>query len=177
MSLRHNPSSTQQLSNNTATAATAASAVKQQLLGNDPAAAAGLGHHHHRNKPAKRSWLSRHFFRGVTSAGSAVTTSTHSSSSSPPSSSTRGSCSKLMDFECLKSRYVPLDKSSVFFLQALVIWMALCLPGNIVTFVIYQRVALEQGNSEQQVSQANLWNIIHLLGFTTIYLFKSNMDS
>ena len=32
-----------------------------------------------------------------------------------------------------------LDKSSVFLLQALVVWMALCLPGNIVTLVLYNR--------------------------------------
>ena len=32
-----------------------------------------------------------------------------------------------------------LDKSSVFLLQALVVWMALCLPGNIVTIVLYNR--------------------------------------
>ena len=32
-----------------------------------------------------------------------------------------------------------LDKSSVFLLEALVVWMALCLPGNIVTLVLYNR--------------------------------------
>ena len=36
-----------------------------------------------------------------------------------------------------------LDKSSVFLLQALVVWMALCLPGNIVTIVLYNRANSE----------------------------------
>ena len=36
-----------------------------------------------------------------------------------------------------------LDKSSVFLLQALVVWMALCLPGNIVTVVLYNRANSE----------------------------------
>ena len=45
-------------------------------------------------------------------------------------------CEKL----CCRGRYVPPDKSSVFFIQALLVWMMLSLPGNIVTFVMYHRV-------------------------------------
>ena len=45
-------------------------------------------------------------------------------------------CDKL----CCKDRCVPLDKSSLFFVQALVVWSVLSLPGNIVTFVLYQKV-------------------------------------
>ncbi len=33
-----------------------------------------------------------------------------------------------------------LGKSSVFFLQAFGVWLALCVPGNVVTGVLYHRV-------------------------------------
>ena len=35
---------------------------------------------------------------------------------------------------CLK-----VQKSTMFFLQAFVVWVVLCLPGNIVTLILYQR--------------------------------------
>ena len=46
----------------------------------------------------------------------------------------RGSC-----VGCLSQ----MDKSSVFFLQALSVWVCLCLPGNIVTFVLYHKADRE----------------------------------
>ena len=42
-----------------------------------------------------------------------------------------------------------LDKSSVFLLEALVVWMALCLPGNIVTIVLYNRANNGDGASAE----------------------------
>lgn len=52
---------------------------------------------------------------------------------------------------CCKGRCMPMDKSSVFFLQALFLWCIVCLPGNLVTFTLYQRVsnqiALEEANN------------------------------
>eukprot|EP00095_Tigriopus_kingsejongensis_P000943 maker-scaffold360_size197209-snap-gene-0.39 protein:Tk00943 transcript:maker-scaffold360_size197209-snap-gene-0.39-mRNA-1 annotation:"fmrfamide receptor-like isoform x1" len=52
---------------------------------------------------------------------------------------------------CCQGRCVPLDKSSVFFLQALFVWCILCLPGNLVTLALYQRVtdriALAEANN------------------------------
>ena len=44
-----------------------------------------------------------------------------------------------------------LDKSSVFLLQALLVWMALCLPGNIVTIVLYNRA---NAASDEEVAAA-----------------------
>ena len=35
---------------------------------------------------------------------------------------------------CLK-----VQKSTMFFLQAFVVWVVLCLPGNIVTIILYQK--------------------------------------
>ena len=50
-----------------------------------------------------------------------------------------------------------LDKSSVFLLEALVVWMALCLPGNIVTLVLYNRAnSGDEGaaaEADQEVSE------------------------
>ena len=58
-----------------------------------------------------------------------------------------------------------LDKSSVFLLEALVVWMALCLPGNIVTLVLYNRAnngdegAAAEGG--QEVSDGVVQKILH----------------
>ena len=49
---------------------------------------------------------------------------------------------------CWQDRCVPLDKSSVFFFQALFFWCVICLPGNIVTFVLYQRTLVPAGPLE-----------------------------
>ena len=46
-----------------------------------------------------------------------------------------------------------LDKSSVFLLEALVVWMALCLPGNIVTLVLYNRA--NSGGDEAAAAEAD----------------------
>ena len=116
-------------------------AVKKQLLGGELAHKADAT-----GAAVKPSWLSRHMFKGRSSAATAEGPNSSSTTSASANRSSR--CSKFMDLECFKDRYVPLDKSSVFFLQALVIWMALCLPGNIVTFVIYQRVALQQEKNQ-----------------------------
>ena len=45
-----------------------------------------------------------------------------------------------------------LDKSSVFLLEALVVWMALCLPGNIVTIVLYNRANSEAAASDKEAA-------------------------
>ena len=42
--------------------------------------------------------------------------------------------SKCSITSCLK-----IQKSTMFFLQAFVVWVVLCLPGNIVTLILYQK--------------------------------------
>ena len=57
-----------------------------------------------------------------------------------------------------------LDKSSVFLLEALVVWMALCLPGNIVTLVLYNRANNGEGAAAeggQEVSDGVVQKILH----------------
>ena len=58
-----------------------------------------------------------------------------------------------------------LDKSSVFLLEALVVWMALCLPGNIVTLVLYNRANNgDEGaaaEAEHEVSDGVVQKILH----------------
>ena len=57
-----------------------------------------------------------------------------------------------------------LDKSSVFLLEALVVWMALCLPGNIVTLVLYNRANNGEGAAaevDHEVSDGVVQKILH----------------
>ena len=37
------------------------------------------------------------------------------------------------------SKCIKVQKSTMFFLQAFVVWTVLCLPGNIVTLILYQQ--------------------------------------
>lgn len=55
-----------------------------------------------------------------------------------------GTCSGKRCCKCKSSSCMHLEKSRLFFLQVLIAWLALCLPGNIVTFVLYQRVNHQQ---------------------------------
>ena len=142
-SLRHVPSSSSSSSpppQATAAAAAAAKnnpAVKQQQ---PEAAAAGKS----------TTWLGDHVFKNMTTSSSSGGGGDHhhggGEGGGGGGEGRRRWRLKFVDdiVTCFKDRYVPLDKSSVFFLQALVVWMALCLPGNIVTFVIYQRVARQE---------------------------------
>ena len=60
-----------------------------------------------------------------------------------------------------------LDKSSVFLLEALVVWMALCLPGNIVTLVLYNRAnsggdeGAAAAEADNEVSEGVVQKILH----------------
>ena len=60
----------------------------------------------------------------------------------PPQPSSRNSITN-----CLK-----VQKSTMFFLQAALVWVVLCLPGNIVTLILYQRA----NNLRNQVSPKKL---------------------
>ena len=61
-----------------------------------------------------------------------------------------------------------LDKSSVFLLEALVVWMALCLPGNIVTLVLYNRAnsgddgAAAEADQEVSKGQKNIALLVNV---------------
>ena len=49
---------------------------------------------------------------------------------------------------CSISNCLKVQKSTMFFLQAFVVWIVLCLPGNIVTLILYQKA----NNNIHQVS-------------------------
>ena len=50
-------------------------------------------------------------------------------------------------------------RSHQVFIQAVLVWAILCLPGNIVTFTLYRQVHLEM-DVEDQVSTNYIWHIV-----------------
>ena len=68
-----------------------------------------------------------------------------------------------------------LDKSSVFLLEALVVWMALCLPGNIVTLVLYNRANSGDEGAAAEADQEVSDRVVQKLS-TLVISAKWEMD-